>query len=414
MSPRQLILLLAALEVLAILPIASFPALMPTFIEAWNLNNTEAGWIAGVYYLGYMLLVAPAVTLTDRYDARNIFVLGSAVTGVATVAFAFLADDFWSGFLLRAIGGVGQAAVYMPGLRALTDRLEGGEQSRAVTFYTASYSIAISLSFTVTGLLAEWYDWRVSFAVLGLGSLLAAVAAWILLAPRPPQRKKGQPLFALKPVLRNRDAMGYILGYAAHGFELTAIRAWITAFLVYVLARDAARGGAWAEHLPSPTVLAAVITLIGLPASLLGNELALKFGRRRALIAIMSISGLLGVMIGFTAALPVWCVLIYCAIYYIFISGDSGSLTSGMMAAAEPEHRGSTMALHSTLGFGVSVLGPIVVGLALDAAQQAIGGENTLTWGIGFAVMGLSVLLGPVALIWAGRGVKGRAAANSD
>ena len=120
---------------------------LPAGRIGYSLSNTEAGWIAGIYYLGYMLLVTPAVMLTDRIDARLIFIVGSAVTGVSTLAFAAFADDFWSGLLLRAIGGAGQAAVYMPGLRALTDRLKGGEQSRAVTFYTASYSIAISLSF---------------------------------------------------------------------------------------------------------------------------------------------------------------------------------------------------------------------------------------------------------------------------
>lgn len=404
MSSRHLILLLSALEVLAILPIASVPALLPDFIAAWGLTNTEAGWVAGVYYLGYMLLVAPAVTLTDRYDARIVFVLGCAVTGIATLAFAAFADGFWSGFIWRAIGGAGQAAVYMPGLRALTDRLkEGGEQSRAVTFYTASYSIAIALSFSVTGLLAEAWGWRISFAIIGGFSLAAAALAWLLLAPHRPPADAKPSLFALKPVLQNRDAMGYIIGYAAHGFELTAMRAWLTAFLVFVLARDAAQGSTLAAQLPSPTVLAAVITLIGLPASLMGNELALKIGRRRALMLIMGLSGLFGLAIGFTAVLPAWAVLLYCALYFVFVCGDSGALTAGMMAAAKPEHRGSTMAVHSALGFGVSVLGPICVGFALDAAQHGLGGESVTTWGIGLSVMGLGVLLGPLALFWAGR-----------
>lgn len=399
MSSRQLILLLSGLEVLAILPIASFPALLTDFIAAWDLTKTEAGWIAGVYYLGYMLLVTPAVTLTDRFDARTVFVLGCAVTGISTLAFAVFADGFWSGFLLRAIGGAGQAAVYMPGLRALTDRLKGGEQSRAVTFYTASYSIAISLSFTVTGLLAERYGWRISFAVVGIACLVSAVAAWAALRPQPPQHADGRPLFALRPVLRNRDAMGYIIGYAAHGFELTAMRAWLTAFLVFVLSRDAAV----AASLPSPTVLAAIITLIGLPASLLGNELALKIGRRRALVLIMGISGLMGLVLGFMAGLPVWAVLVYSAVYYVFIGGDSGALTAGMLAAAEPAHRGSTMAVHSAFGFGISVLGPLCVGLALDQVEHAAGGQSVVTWGIGLAVMGLGALLGPLALLWTAR-----------
>ena len=40
MASRNLIFLISALEVLAILPIASFPALMPDFIAAWGLTNT--------------------------------------------------------------------------------------------------------------------------------------------------------------------------------------------------------------------------------------------------------------------------------------------------------------------------------------------------------------------------------------
>lgn len=396
MSSRNLIFLLAGLEVLGILPIASFPALMPDFIAAWGLTNTEAGWIAGVYYLGYMLAVTWAVMLTDRIDARLVFAAGAVVTGLSTIAFAVFADGFWSGFILRAIGGAGQAAIYMPGLRALTDRLKGGEQSRAVTFYTASYSIAVAMSFTVTGLLSEWLGWRWSFGLVGLSCLASGLLAWWLLVPLTPEGAKTAGGFQLRPVLRNRDAMGYIIGYAAHGFELTAMRAWLTAFLVFVLAREPAV----AAMLPSATVLAAIVTLIGLPASLLGNEMALKFGRRRALVVIMTVSGLLGLGFGFSALLPVWLVLAYCCVYFVFICGDSGALTSGMMAAAEPEHRGSTMALHSALGFGISVLGPLFVGFALDAAQYLGGGIQTvMTWGLGLAVMGLGALIGPWALL---------------
>ncbi len=405
MSSRHLIFLLAALEVLAILPIASFPALMPEFIALWGLSNTEAGWIAGIYYLGYMLAVTHAVMLTDRFDARLVFAAGAVLTGISTVGFAVLADGFWSGMALRAIGGVGQAAVYMPGLRALTDRLQGGEQSRAVTFYTASYSIAVAASFSVTGLLAEWYGWRWSFAVVGLLSLAAGLLAWRILQPyRPSAAGKPASGFALRPVLRNRDAMGYIIAYAAHGFELTAMRAWVTAFLVFVLAREPQVAGL----LPSATVLAAVVTLIGLPASLLGNELALRFGRRRALVVIMTVSAAMGLLFGFTAWLPVWAVLLFCAVYFVFICGDSGSLTSGMMAAAEPEHRASTMALHSSLGFGISVLGPLCVGFALDAAQYVAGEQTVMTWGIGLAVMGLGALIGPLALVRTGKALQSR------
>ena len=105
MSRGQLMLLMSALEILAVLPMAAFPALVPDFIKAWSLSNAEAGWITGCYYLGYLLPVTFAITLTDRVDARKVFVFGAFGTGIFTLAFGLLAEGFWTALVLRAFSG---------------------------------------------------------------------------------------------------------------------------------------------------------------------------------------------------------------------------------------------------------------------------------------------------------------------
>ena len=35
-------------QVLTMLGVFAFPALLPTFITDWRLSNTDAGWIAGL------------------------------------------------------------------------------------------------------------------------------------------------------------------------------------------------------------------------------------------------------------------------------------------------------------------------------------------------------------------------------
>jgi MFS family permease len=53
------------------------------------------------------------------------------------------------------------------------------------------------------------------------------------------------------------------------------------------------------------------------------------------------------------------------------------------------EQRGATLAVHSILGFSGGVVGPLVVGLVLDAA----GGTNSyLGWGFAFLAMGMGSL----------------------
>ena len=45
------------------LGVAAFPALLPTFIGEWQLTNTDAGWINGIYFAGYLAAVPVLVGL---------------------------------------------------------------------------------------------------------------------------------------------------------------------------------------------------------------------------------------------------------------------------------------------------------------------------------------------------------------
>jgi len=84
-------------------------------------------------------------------------------------------------------------------------------------------------------------------------------------------------------------------------------------------------------------------------------------------------------------------------LYGVTVPADSGALTSGTAASAVPTHRGATLALHSTVGFGLSALGAWGGGVALDAAG---GPAKPLAWLALFALLAVGILLGPLALLW--------------
>jgi MFS family permease len=115
---------------------------------------------------------------------------------------------------LSALAGIGFAGAYVPGLKALTDRLPAGDSSRAVTLYTSSFSFGVGFSFLVAQLGADLWGWRAAFLLTGIGPAAMSVAC-LVMAARQPEPRAGVVLdFA--PVLRNREALGYILGYGAH------------------------------------------------------------------------------------------------------------------------------------------------------------------------------------------------------
>ena len=67
-------------QVLAQLGAQALPALLPGVIADWQLSKTEAGWLVGVFFLGYVAAVPVLVSLTDRLPARNVYMFGAAAT----------------------------------------------------------------------------------------------------------------------------------------------------------------------------------------------------------------------------------------------------------------------------------------------------------------------------------------------
>jgi predicted MFS family arabinose efflux permease len=393
LTGRPLVVAMCLGQVGNLLPHVVVPAIMAQhLIPLWGLTATQAGLMASAYAFGYMLAVPVLTTLTDRIDARLILLAGSALSALATLAFGLFADGIWSAMPFWALAGIGFAGAYMPGLKALTDRLPPGESSRAITFYTSSFSFGVGLSFLVSQVVADYFGWRAAFIVTGFGPV-AMIAACVALPPWWPA-PLSRRLLDFGPAFHNRRALGFILGYGAHCFELYGMRTWIVSFWTFVVARQ--NGGG----LLAPVAVSVLVTVLAMHASILGNEAAIRFGRHRAITLVMLASGAIALAIGFLTGASPYVLLALVLIHAFTINGDSGALTSGMTQSAIPVHRGATMALHSTVGFGLSAVGAWGVGAAIDSAG---GPSSPSGWTAGFALMACGIWLGPLALWWSRR-----------
>ena len=371
-----------------LLPHVVVPAVMVQHLmPLWGMTNSQAGLLAAAYAAGYMAAVPILSALTDRYDARRILLMGSLCSALSTLAFAVLATSWLTGMVCWALAGASFAGAYMPGLRALTDRLQAEDTSRSITLYTSSYSMGVGFSFLVSQLVADAWGWRWSFGITGLGPLIMAFVAWKMIPVQPVPT--GGHLLDVRPVLRNRPAMAYILSYGAHCFELYGFRTWLVAFWTFVIARH--QGGS----LPEPVTVSFWASLLAMPASIIGNELSLRYGRQRAITWIQVISALTALSVGWWAGGSAWVLLVLILFYAITVPADSGSLTAGMMSHAQPQFKGLTLAMHSTVGFGLSALSGWLVGLALDSQG---GAQDPQAWLAAFGVLAAGVMLGPLAL----------------
>jgi len=115
---------ICAAEILGLAGFSIVPALLPQFIEAWSLTNTQAGWLAGITSAGYMLVVIPLVSLTDRRPARQLYLASSVLSALSCLGMG-LCDSLLPALGLPALAGIAMAGMYMLGLRALTHGVEG-------------------------------------------------------------------------------------------------------------------------------------------------------------------------------------------------------------------------------------------------------------------------------------------------
>jgi MFS family permease len=375
---------------------STYAALLPELRDAWSLSNSQAGIVGGMFFAGYVATVSLSTALTDRIDARWVYVAGGVLAAAASAGFGLAATGFWSAALFQVILGVGIAATYMPGLRLLSDRIAGAHQSRYIAFYTSFFGIGTALSFAIAGLVAPGYGWRAAFLISALGPLLAAVCVLFFVDPRRPRAAQAFSLHVLFPVkawrrvLADRAAAGYTSGYAAHCLELFGSRAWMVAFLAYSASLHSGPSFPW-----HAAAIAAVVNLIAVPASIVGNEIALRVGRARWIVCAMTASGTTGILLALGAPWHWAAVLALLIVYSMLVMAESGTLTAGLVAAAPGELRGAALGLYSLAGFGGGLAGPVIFGVALDAAG---GAARPLAWVAAYAAIGAGCLAAPLVV----------------
>src|SRR3954447_13374687 len=202
---RRFIWTMVAAQTMVQIGAFTLPALLPGYIDRWSLSKTEAGWLVGIFFAAYVVAVPVLVALTDRIPTRRVYAVGAALTALAHLGFACIADGFWSALMLRALAGVGWAGAYMPGLKAIADTLQGPAQSRAVSLHAAGVGIAGASSYAIAGLIDSVAGPSAAFLFGGLSALSALVLASLIMPPGSPKhsRETATSLLDFRPVFRN-------------------------------------------------------------------------------------------------------------------------------------------------------------------------------------------------------------------
>ncbi len=392
-TPLALIVTACFIEILSMLSLSTFPSMIHVFQDSWHISNAEAGTISGLFFAGELIGVAFLSAITDKLNAKPIFIISLLIGFFAGILFAFTAQDFYTAAFWRFLQGLALGGTYMPGLKILTDHLPEKYRSRGTSFYTATFYLAAGLSYFLTLKLEPMIGWQWTFVIAAIGPLIAAIISLVAIPSSPPPKvKKKNHVFDFNPVLKNRRVIGFSIIYGLHNMELVAFSSWLIPFFIFnkTLQSPEAVGIDW-----SLGTIAAFISIAALPASVFINEVAQRKGRQFIITVFMIISAITGILFGAISTAPFLIVICVAFIFSMTIASDSSAISSGLIYVAEPKYKGITISFYSVIGFLGAAVGPIIFGLVLD---QSGGEKNPLAWAWAFGSIASLTLLGPIVI----------------
>lgn len=372
---KRLLGLLSLSQFLAMMIWYNYSAVLPVLRQEWGLSQTMVGRILAAFQAGYVAVVLFAGWASDRWGAKKVFALAALETGIFGCLFPLLAHDYQSAFWLRALAGLGQGGLYVPGIRLLCDRFEGKARNTALAVYTTALVFAYAAAYFVAAPLASAYGWRFALLSTSVWAFVAAALVWWLVEePRKESRLEKERRLQLGR-LANPRAWLIILAYSGHMWELYALWGWVGAFLAAHL--QAVSGYDVAAAMRLAGLGGGVVIIAGGLAPVGGSWLANRRGFTVAAV-VLGLAGTVGALsLGWLLHLPTWLVMTAAILYGIIATADSSIYKAELSVSVPAEALGTFLGLQSFLGFGVTIVSTALFGQILQASN----------WGLAFTAL---------------------------
>lgn len=315
--------------------------LLPLLAHMFHATKTGVGMTVSASTLGVALSAPVFGALAERLPRKRVIVLSLAGIAIPTL-FAASATSLLQLIFWRFLQGVCIPGVIAVVITYIGEEWPPEQVALIMSFYVSGTALGGFIGRVSAGLLAEWFNWRVSFLVIGGLAVAgaAAVAAWLPQGrPRPaPQRQTSElPKFPyqIQGLFRSRRLVAtFAVGFNVL-FSLVGVFTWITFHL------------AAAPFNLSTAALSSLffVYLIGLVVTPMAGFVITKVGLRAGIAGAISCS-MVGVLLTLAPSLPVVILGLTMLSSGVFISQTASQ--SHLRVASPPGARVTAAGLYLT------------------------------------------------------------------
>lgn len=326
-----------------------------------------AGLLVTAYGIPGIVVGILAGPLSDRYGRKPFLVGGTALMSALTVLGAVV-PGFAHLLLTRVGAGVGASVLY-PNINAtIADEFPYQQRGRAMSTVITMNQLATIVGVPLAGLIASLSSWRVSFALVGVLGLAAA-----MIVARSSRTEAAHPVSDVG----TRELLAGVLGdtsvRGAIASSLLGSIFWFT-WITYVVAFFVERYG-----LPTATAsLIVLVTGLGIVGgSQVGGRVGDRFGHRIVVGSTIAVGGIL--MLIETVFVHDLVLAVVLALGIALLGGARFATNTTLMSELAPAARGTVFAMNSMIVSVGIVFGTAIGGILVDGfGYEAVGVMSTI------------------------------------
>lgn len=156
----------------------------PELTKEFEVSGAALGVLAASYFYPYALMQVPSGMLADYMGTRKAVAIFFTIAAIGTIIFGF-AGSLGTAIFGRVLMGFGVAVVYVPIVKIYSTWWKPRDLAVMNGFLLMIGNIGALCAAAPLAALVAATNWRMSFYILGVASIVLAVVAYIIVRNKP-------------------------------------------------------------------------------------------------------------------------------------------------------------------------------------------------------------------------------------